>query len=159
MHKYFSGRDNVRSTVCNDVQIADKLNTTIDGLTTDERNTASSRIVECTPKSIFHKEIKEFDSSSQMNLANSVPVKNPDLVYFREPSIQTDNLLDQRSGGVATRMADKDGIWEPKPSDTGTAANHDKIKNISEKLAFSKYIKDLDFDSFKIQILNIFAKR
>ena len=94
MHEDISGRDNVRSTVRNDVQIADKLDTTVDGLTTDERNTASSRIVECTPKSIFREEIKEFDSSSQMNLANSVPVKTPDLVTFRDPTVNTDNVTD-----------------------------------------------------------------
>ena len=45
-----------------------------------------------------------------MNLANSVPVKTPDLVSFRDPTIQTDNVLDQRSGGVATRISEKDRI-------------------------------------------------
>ena len=85
-----------------------------------------------------------------MNLANSVRVKTPDLVSFRDPTIQTDNVLDRRSGGVATRIADKDGIWDPKPSDIGTAATHDKIKNISEKLAFRKYIKHFDFETIKM---------
>ena len=85
-----------------------------------------------------------------MNLANSVPVKTPDLVSFRDPAIQTDNVLDRRSNGVATRIADKDGIWRSKPSDIGTAATHDEIKNISEKLAFGKYIKDLDFETSKV---------
>ena len=98
------------------------------------------RIVECTPKSIFVKEIKEFDSSSKINLAKSVPVKTPDLVSFRDPTVNTDNVTDRRSGRVATRIADKDGIWGPKPSDIGTAATHYEIKNISEKLAFSKYL-------------------
>ena len=136
MHEDISGRDNVRSTLCNDVREADKLNTTVDGPTTDERNTASSRIEECTPKSIFCKEIKKIDSSSRMNLVNSVRVKTPDLISFRDPTIQTDNVLDRRSGGIATRISDKDGIWEPNPSDIGRAATHDEIKNISEKLAF-----------------------
>ena len=150
MHEDISGRDNVRSIVHNDVREANKLDTTVDGPTTDERNTASSRIEECTPKSIFRKEIKKIDSSSQMNLANSVPVKTPDLVSFRDPAIQTDNVLDRRSGGVATRIADKDGIWRSKPSNIGTAATHEKIKNISEKLAFCKYIKDLDSETIKM---------
>ena len=52
-----------------------------------------------------------------MNVANSVPVKNPDLVFFRDPPVFTDNVTDRRSGGVATRIADKDLIWSPKPSD------------------------------------------
>ena len=110
MHKDISGRDNVRSTVRNDVRIADKLVTTVEGFTTDEQNTASSRIEECTLKSIFVKEIKEFDSSSKMNLTNYVPVKTPYLVSFRDPTINTDNVTDRRSGGVATSIADKDGI-------------------------------------------------
>ena len=80
MHKDISGRDNVRSTVRNDAREADKLDTTVDGPTTDEWKTASSRIVECTPKSIFRKEIKKLDSSSRMNLRNSMRVKTPDLV-------------------------------------------------------------------------------
>ena len=149
MHEDISGRDNFRSTVRNDVREADKLDTTVDGPTTDERNTASSRIVECTPKIIFVKDIKDFDSSSNMNLANSVPVKTPDLVSFRDPTVNTDNVTDQRSGGGATRIADKDGIWRSKPSNIGTAATHNEIKNISERIAFSKYIKDLDFETIK----------
>ena len=55
MHEDISCRDNVRGTVRNDVREADKLNTNVDGPTTDERNMASSRIVECTLKSIFRK--------------------------------------------------------------------------------------------------------
>ena len=150
MHEDISGRDNVRSTVRNDVRIADKLDTTVEGFTTDERNTASLRIVECTPKSIFVKEIKEFDLSSKMNLANSVPVKTPDLVYFRDLTVTTENVTDRRSDGVATSIDNKDSIWRPKPSDIGTAATHDNIKNISEKLAFNKYIKELDFVNIKM---------
>ena len=111
MHKDISGRDNVQSTVRNDVRIADKLDTTVEGYTTDERNSAYSRIVEYTPKSIFVKEIKEFDSSSKMNLANSVPVKTPYLISFRDPTVNTGNVPDRRSGGVATSKADKDRIW------------------------------------------------
>ena len=55
MHEDISGGDNVQSTVRNDIRIADKLDTTADGLITDEQNTKSLRIVECTLKSIFRK--------------------------------------------------------------------------------------------------------
>ena len=58
IHEDISGGDNVRSTVRNDVRIADKINTTVEGFTTDKQNTASSRIVECAPKSIL---VKLFD--------------------------------------------------------------------------------------------------
>ena len=85
-----------------------------------------------------------------MNLANSLRVQAPDLVHFRDRTIQTDNVLDQRSGGIATRIANKDGIWEPKPSNIETAATHDEIKNISEKLAYRKYIKDVDFETREV---------
>ena len=85
-----------------------------------------------------------------MNLANSVPVETPDLISFRDPTMNTDNVLERRSGGVAARIADKDRIWRPKPSDIGTAATHDEIKNISEKLSFSKYLKELDFETIKM---------
>ena len=85
-----------------------------------------------------------------MNLANSLHVQTPDLVSFRDLTIQTDNLLDRRSGGVATRIANKDGIWEPKLSNIGMVATHDDIKKNCEKLAYRKYIKDLDFEASKV---------
>ena len=85
-----------------------------------------------------------------MNLANSVPVETPDLVYFRDPPVNTYNVTDRRSGGIATSIADKDRIWSPKPSYIGTAATHDEIKNINEKLSFRKYLKELDFETIKI---------
>ena len=85
-----------------------------------------------------------------MNLANSLHVQTPDLVSFRDPTVNTDNLLDRRSGSHATRILDKDGICGPKSSNIGTAATHDDIKNISEKLEFSKYFKELDFENIKM---------
>ena len=94
--------------------------------------------------------IKNLDSSDRMNLTNSLRVQTLDFVSFRDRTIRTDNVLDRRSGGVATRISNKDGIWEPKPSDIGMAATHDEIKNISEKLAYRKYIKDLDFETSKV---------
>ena len=66
-----------------------------------------------------------------MNLANFLRVKTPDLIPFRDLNIQTDNVLPLRSGGVATRIANKDGIWKPELRNIGTAATHDDIKNIS----------------------------
>ena len=85
-----------------------------------------------------------------MKLANSVPIKTPDLVSFRKPFINTNNGTDRRSGGAATRIADKDGILRTKPSNIGTAVTHDEIKNISENLLFHKYLKDLDFETIKM---------
>ena len=145
MNKYIFSRDYVGSTVRNDVSKADKLDVTIEGYSTDEWNTASSRIEESTPKCIFRKAIKQLDSSDRMNLTNSLIVQTPDLISFRHPTIQTDNVGDQRSGGVATRIANKDGIWEPTLSNIKTAATHGEIKTISEKLSYRKYIKDSEF--------------
>ena len=85
-----------------------------------------------------------------MNLTDSLSVHTPDLVSFRHPTIQTDNVDDQKRGGVATRIANKDGIWEPILSDIGTAATHGEIKTISEKLAYRKYIKDSEFETSKV---------
>ena len=64
--------------------------------------------------------------------------------------MQTDNIGEQRSGGVATRIANKDGIWNPTLSDIETAATHGKIETISEKLVYCKFIKDSDFESSKV---------
>ena len=133
----------MRTTVRSDVLVADKLDTTVEAFTTDKRNTAPPRILECALKSIFVKDIKQFESSSKMNLANSVRVQTPDLVSFRDPPVNTDNVTDGRSGGVVTSIADKDRIWSPKPNNIGTAETHENIKNTNEKLAFIKYLKEL----------------
>ena len=139
----------MQTTFQSDVRIADELDTTVKAFTTDKRNTESSVIIESAPKSIFIKESEQFDSSGRMNLANSVLVETPDLVSFRDPPIQTHNVTDRRSGGVATSIADKDRIWTPRPSDIGTAATHDNLKNINERLAFCKYLNKLDFETIK----------
>ena len=96
--------------------------TSVEAFTSDERNTESLGIVESAPKSIFVKESEQFDSSGQMNLSHSVPVESPDLVSLRDLPVETHNVTDGRSGGVATRIADKDRIWRPSPSDIGTVA-------------------------------------
>ena len=121
MNEDISSRDYVRSIVRNDVVKADKLDDTVGRSSTDERNTASLRIEESNPKSIFCKVIKQLDSSERKKLTNSLSVQTPDLVSFRHPTIQTDNVGNRRSGGVATRIANKDGIWETTLSDIGTA--------------------------------------
>ena len=69
---------------------------------------------------------------------------------YWDPTVNTDNVTDRRSGGVATSIADKDQIWKTKPSDIGTSATHNEIKNINEKLSFRKYLKKLDFETIKI---------
>ena len=136
MDKNISSRDDVRSTVQNDVGEADKLDATVERSSTDEWNTESSRIEESTPEIIFRKVVKQLESSEQMNLANSLSVQTPELVSFRHTTIQTDNVGDQRSSGVATRMANKDGIWKPTLSDIETAPTHGEIETIIEKLAY-----------------------
>ena len=74
MNKDISSRDDVPSTVWNDVGEADKLDAAVQRSSTDEWNTASLRIEEGSPESIFRKVVKEFDSSERMNLANSLSV-------------------------------------------------------------------------------------
>ena len=135
MNKDISCRDDVRSTVQHCVGEADRLDATVEGSSTNEWNTASSRIEESTPKIIFRKDIKQLDSSDRMNLTNSLSVQTPDLVSFRHPTIQTDNVGDQRSGGVANRIANKDGIWKPTLSDIETAPTQgSKLCSRSEEL-------------------------
>ena len=94
-----------------------------------------------------------------MNLTHSLSVQTPDLVSFRHPTIQTDNVGDRRSGGITTRIANKYGIWEPTLSDIGTSATHGKIKTISEKLAYRKYIKYLESETSKVFEREIFEER
>ena len=82
MHEDISSRYDIRSTFRNDVGEADKLNTTIDGSSTDKWNKSSSLSEESTLKSIFRKGIKKLDLSDRMNLTNSLSVHTTDLVSF-----------------------------------------------------------------------------
>ena len=75
MNKDISSRDDVRSNVRNDVGKADELDAAVQRSSTDEWNTASSRIVEGSTESIFRKVIEMSDSSKKMNLANSLSVQ------------------------------------------------------------------------------------
>ena len=142
MNKDISSRDDVRSTVQNDVGEADKLDATVERSLADEWNTESSQIEEGTPESIFRKVVKQLDSSERMNLANSLSVQTPELVSFRHPSMQTDNVDKRISGGVATRIVNNYGIWKPTLSDIEMVATHGEIETIIEKLVYRKFIKD-----------------
>ena len=64
--------------------------------------------------------------------------------------MQTDNVGEQRGGGVATMIADQDGIWRPTLSNIKTAATHCESETISEKLAYHKFIKDSEFETRKV---------
>ena len=57
---------------------------------------------------------------------------------------------DRRGGGVATRIAEQDGIWRPTLSNIKTVPTHGKIETISEKLAHRKFIKDSEFETREV---------
>ena len=73
-----------------------------------------------------------------MNLANSLIVQTPELVLLRHTPMQTENVGEKRRGGVATRIADQDGIWRPTLSNIKTASTHGDVETISEKLTYRK---------------------
>ena len=123
----------MQTTVLSDVRVMEKLDTTVEAFTSNERNTESSGIIESAPESVFVKKSEQFDSSGRVNFVKSVPVESPDLVSFRDPPVEAHNVPDGRSGGIATSIADKDRIWRASPSDIGTAVTHADLKNINEK--------------------------
>ena len=85
-----------------------------------------------------------------MNLANSLGIETPKLVLLGHPTMQTDNVGERRGGGVASRIADQDGIWRPTLSNIRTVPTHVKIESISEKLAYRKVIKDSEFETREV---------
>ena len=150
MHEDILHGNDVATTVQSDVGVIKKLDTTVDGLTTNKRNTESSDVFEGASESVFGKKSEQLDSSGRVNFANSVPVESPDLVSFRDPPVQTHNITDGRTGGVDTIIADKDGIWRARPSDIGMAATHANPKDFNAKLAFRDYLNDLDLETIQI---------
>ena len=53
--------NNVTTTVRSDIQVMEKLDTTVEAFTSNERNTESSGIIESAPESVFVKESEQFD--------------------------------------------------------------------------------------------------
>ena len=60
MHEDISRRQNLTTTVRGDVRVIEKLNTTVDGLTANKRNTESTDIFEGAAESLNVKKIKFF---------------------------------------------------------------------------------------------------
>ena len=81
-----------------------------------------------------------------MNLASSVIIEPPNLGSFGHPPMQTDNVGDF----VATRIENSDGIWRLTARDDSVAPTHDDIETISEKIAYRKHIKDLEFETIEV---------
>ena len=113
MHEDISRRKNLTTTVRGDVRVIEKLDTTVDGMTANKRNTDSTDIFEGASESLDVKKLQKitkFDSSSRVNFANSIPVETPDLVPMRNPPVQTYNVTGGGTAGVTTRVSDTDGI-------------------------------------------------
>ena len=144
MHEDILRGNDLATTVRSDVGVIEKLDTTVEGLTTNKRNMESTDIFEDAAESLNVKISKQFDSSVRVNFANSIPVESPDLVPFRDPPVQTYNITDGGTGGVTTSIADKDGIGRAGPSDIRVAATHAKEKYFAAKLAYRKFLNDLD---------------
>ena len=65
-----------------------------------------------------------------MNLANSLGVHTPKLVFFRHPPMQTENVGHRSDGSVATRVVDQEGIWRPMDRDVRTTPTYGNIETI-----------------------------
>ena len=150
MHKVILRGNDLATTVRSDVGVMKKLDTTVDRLTTNKRNKESTDIFEGAAESVFGKISEQFDSSGQVNFANSILVESPDLVPFRDPPVQTQNITDGGTGGVTTRIVDKDGIWRAGPGDIRDAATHASDKDFNTKLAYRKYLNDLDLETIQM---------
>ena len=70
----------------------EKFDTHVHGSDTQERNLESSFIEEVGVKSILSEIVKEFDSSGQMNLANSVLREIPKFISLRHPTAETADI-------------------------------------------------------------------
>ena len=150
MNEDISSRDDTLSTVRSDISEAEKLDTAVKQYLTDKRNTAPSQIEEGSPKIIFTEIVEDSNSSEQMNLANSLDVQTPELVPFKHPPMQTDNVVHRRYGSVATRVLDQDRIRRPTDRNIRTTPTHGDIERISEKLAYRKFIKDSEFETREV---------
>ena len=73
MHEYILRGNDVTTTVRSDVRVMEKLDTTVDGLTNNKRNTESLDIFQSAAESVFGKKSEQFDSSGRVNFAKLRP--------------------------------------------------------------------------------------
>ena len=85
-----------------------------------------------------------------MNLANSLGVNTPKLIYFGHRPMQTDNVGHRSDGVVATRGVDQDRIWRPTDRDIRTTPTPRDDETISEKLAYHKFIKNSEIETREV---------
>ena len=78
----------------------------------------------------------------RMNLANYLGVQTPKLVSFRHLHMQTENVGNPINSIAATIVMDQDGIRGPTDRDVRTTLTHGDVENMSEKLAYQKFVKD-----------------
>ena len=84
-----------------------------------------------------------------MNLENYLSIESPKLVHFGHPPIERENVGNLLDGIVATRIENSDRIWRRTDRDYRMAHTHD-IENISEKIAYRKHIRDLEFETREV---------
>ena len=60
--------------------------------------------------------------------------------------METENV----GGIVATRIENLDGIWRRTTRDNTMVHMHDDIETISEKIAYRKHIRDLEFETKEV---------
>ena len=81
-----------------------------------------------------------------MNLANSTSIESQKIVHFGHPPIETENVGKLLDGIVATIIENSDRIWRRMARYDRMAHTHD-IETISEKIAYRKHIRDLEFET------------
>ena len=64
--------------------------------------------------------------------------------------MQTDNVGHPIGSITATRVMDQDGIRRPADRDVSTTPTHGEVENMSEKLAYRKFIKDSEFETREV---------
>ena len=64
--------------------------------------------------------------------------------------MKTENVGHRNDGSVATRVVDQNGIWRPTDRDVRIAPTHGDIETIIEKIAYRKYIRDLELETREV---------
>ena len=81
-----------------------------------------------------------------MNLANSLGIEIPKLVYFGHPPIETNNVCNLIDGIVSTRIDNYNGIWRRTYRDDRMAHTHD-VETMSKTTAYHNHIKNLEIET------------
>ena len=143
-----SPRSDTTSNVLSCTDNIKKFDTHVHRSATQERNLESSCIEEVGVKSIFPEIRKEFNSSVQVNLINSVLSESPKFISLGHPTVETAGIPNI-DFATSTRAKNCNGSRRGTERDDSLGYTHD-FETMSETIAYRNHMKNSEIETREV---------